>query len=48
MKKYRITKDMLREIIEEQSLLAERGQETGETAGTAGEAGERAEAEAAV
>ena len=48
MNKYRITKDMLREIIEEQSLLAERGQETGETAGTAGEAGQRAEAEAAV
>ena len=38
MKKYRITREMLREIIEEQSLLAERGTEEAETAGQGTEA----------
>ena len=33
MQKYRITKETLREIIEEQSLLAERGTDEAETAG---------------
>ena len=38
MKKYRITRETLREIIEEQSLLAERGTEEAETAGQGTEA----------